>query len=117
MIVVDTSAIVAILLDEPERLPFNTFIANNQPAITPAVILQEAGMIMRSRKGDQGVKDLFALLTDTKARILANVQAIEAQRDYWLARVDLDVALVGGGAIAGGGGISAAVGGGEPGGH
>lgn len=63
------------------------------------------------------LKDLFALLTDTKARILANVQAIEAQRDYWLAKVDLHVALVGGGAIAGGGGVSAAAAGGEPGGH
>ena len=63
------------------------------------------------------LKDLFALLTDTKARILANVQAIEAQRDYWLAKVDLHVALVGGGALAGGGGVSAAASGGEPGGH
>ena len=54
------------------------------------------------------LKDLFSLLTDTKARIAANVQAIDAQRDYWLAKVDLHVALVGGGAIAGGGGASAA---------
>lgn len=64
------------------------------------------------------LKDLFSLLTDSKARIMANVQAIEARRDFWLAQVDLHVALVGGGAIAGGGGqSSAAGGGGEAGGH
>ncbi|MEQ1613824.1 MAG: TolC family protein [Hyphomicrobiaceae bacterium] len=58
------------------------------------------------------LKDLFSLLTDTKARIAANIQAIEAQRDYWLAKVDLHVAIVGGGAVSGGGGPSAAAGGG-----
>ena len=63
------------------------------------------------------LKDLFALLTDTKARILANVQAIDAQRDYWLAQVDLHVALVGGGTLAGGGGVSATATGGEASGH
>ena len=41
--------------------------------------------------------DLFALLMDARARILANVQAIEARRDFWLAKVDLHVAIVGGG--------------------
>lgn len=41
--------------------------------------------------------DLFALLMDARARILANVQAIEAKRDFWLAKVDLHVAIVGGG--------------------
>ena len=59
------------------------------------------------------LKDLFSLLTDTKARIAANIQAIDAQRDYWLAKVDLHVALVGGGAIAGSGaGAQAAAAGG-----
>lgn len=41
--------------------------------------------------------DLFALLTDARARITANVQAIEAKRDFWLAKVDLQAAIVGGG--------------------
>lgn len=63
------------------------------------------------------LKDLFALLTDTKARIAANVQAIDAQRDYWLAKVDLHVALVGGGATVGGGGSAQVSAVGEPGGH
>lgn len=40
--------------------------------------------------------DLFDLLADARARIAANVQAIDAQRDFWLAAVDLHTAVVGG---------------------
>ncbi|RTL68683.1 MAG: TolC family protein [Hyphomicrobiales bacterium] len=63
------------------------------------------------------LRDLFTLLTESKARIQANVQAIEARRDFWLAQVDLHVAVVGGGAMVG---SSASVSSGaspEPGGH
>lgn len=42
------------------------------------------------------IRDVFALLTDARARISANVQSIEAQRDFWLAAVDLHTAVVGG---------------------
>lgn len=43
------------------------------------------------------LSDLFGLLTDARARILANVKAIEAKRDFWLASVDLQAAIYGGG--------------------
>jgi len=42
------------------------------------------------------IRDLFALLGDARARILANVQAIEARRDFWVASVDLGAAIMGG---------------------
>jgi outer membrane protein TolC len=62
--------------------------------------------------------DVFALLVEARQRINANVTAVEAKRDFWLANVDLSVAVVGGGAPAGGGEARTAVaaGGGE-GGH
>jgi outer membrane protein TolC len=40
--------------------------------------------------------DVFALLTDARARIDTNVQAVTARRDFWLAKVDLHTAVVGG---------------------
>jgi outer membrane protein TolC len=40
--------------------------------------------------------DVFSLLTEARQRIAANVAAIEAQRDFWLADADLRAALVGG---------------------
>jgi outer membrane protein TolC len=38
--------------------------------------------------------DVFALLTEARQRLAANVAAIEAHRDFWLAHTDLFVALV-----------------------
>lgn len=40
--------------------------------------------------------DVFALLTDAKARIDTNIQAVNARRAFWLAKVDLHTAIVGG---------------------
>jgi outer membrane protein TolC len=45
--------------------------------------------------------DVFALLTEARQRIAANIAAIEAQKDFWLASSALDAALVGGGAATG----------------
>jgi len=44
--------------------------------------------------------DVFALLTEARQRIAANIAAIEAQRDFWLASSALDAALAGGGGAA-----------------
>jgi outer membrane protein TolC len=65
------------------------------------------------------IRDLFALLGDARARILANVQAIEARRDFWLASVDLHTAIVGGrgGGDAGEAPRAAMAGAAEPAGH
>ena len=41
--------------------------------------------------------DVFALLSEARQRIAANIAAIEAQRDFWLADCGLDAAISGGG--------------------
>jgi outer membrane protein TolC len=41
--------------------------------------------------------DVFSLLTEAQRRIAANIAAIEAQKNFWLASTDLDAAVVGGG--------------------
>ena len=50
MIAVDTSVLIAILMDEPEKLALIQFIVRHPTAHLSAVSLQEAGMIMRSRR-------------------------------------------------------------------
>ena len=45
--------------------------------------------------------DVFALLTEARQGIAANIAAIEAQRDFWLTSGELDAALAGGGAATG----------------
>ena len=64
--------------------------------------------------------DVTRLIVDARARILSNIDAINARRDFWIAATDLKAALVGGG--MGGTGESGAafgpVGGSDaPGGH
>jgi outer membrane protein TolC len=50
-------------------------------------LLQYSGMLI----------DVTTLIIDARARILSNIQAIEAQRDFWIAATDLKAAVVGGG--------------------
>jgi outer membrane protein TolC len=42
--------------------------------------------------------DVFSLLSEARQRIAANIAAIEVLRDFWVARADLDDALIGSGA-------------------
>jgi outer membrane protein TolC len=41
------------------------------------------------------IADIPALIADARARILSNVQAIDARRDFWIADANLHAALVG----------------------
>ncbi len=45
--------------------------------------------------------DVFSLLTEAQRRMAANIAAIEAQKDFWLASTNLDAAVVGGGLASG----------------
>ena len=54
--------------------------------ITEQTLLNYNGMLV----------DVFQLLADARARIDTNVQAATARRDFWLAKVDLHTAVLGG---------------------
>lgn len=62
MIAVDTSALVAILSDEPERSNFNQLIESEEFAYVSAASLLEARIILFSRFGDEGVSALDSFL-------------------------------------------------------
>jgi outer membrane protein TolC len=63
-----------------------------QKRIQDEALLQYSGMLV----------DVSQLIIDARTRILSNVDAINARRDFWIATTDLKAALVGG--LAGGGG-------------
>ncbi|WP_246505404.1 TolC family protein [Microvirga antarctica] len=77
-----------------------------QKTIQDEALLQYSGMLV----------DVSQLILDARARILSNVDAINARRDFWIASTDLKAALVGGGGGSGGEGggtpVTAAAGGG-----
>lgn len=52
--------------------------------------------------------DVTELITDARNRVLSNVAAINARRDFWIANTDFKHALIGGGSGGGGGGAVAA---------
>ena len=82
-----------------------------QKTIQDEALLQYSGMLV----------DVSQLIVDTRARILSNVDAINARRDFRIAATDLQAALVGGGSGGGGEGggetTAAAAGGGAGAGH
>lgn len=70
MIVIDTSAIVAILNHEPERTAFYEAIAAADRRLVSAASYQEAGQILLARRGINGLYDLEDLLAFIKAEIV-----------------------------------------------
>lgn len=69
--VIDTSAVIAILLNEPERDTFIRFIESTSTRLLSAANLLEASMVIESRKGNQGRVDLDLLIRDAALEIVA----------------------------------------------
>ncbi len=65
--VIDTSALVAILQNEPERRRFNEAIEKAESCFISSATLVEASIIIESRYGSLGLGDLDLLIS--KARI------------------------------------------------
>jgi ribonuclease VapC len=64
VIVVDTSAVIAILESEPERSQFVKTIGNASPVYTSVVTVQEAAMVMYGRHGQVGLDGLWQFFED-----------------------------------------------------
>jgi ribonuclease VapC len=60
--VLDSSAVIAILLDEPERAAFNRRIEAAAPRLISAVTLAETAMVIEKRRGEAGGRELDLLL-------------------------------------------------------
>ncbi|KOX47981.1 transporter [Streptomyces purpurogeneiscleroticus] len=66
---------------------YQTSVLPLRRTIQDQALLQYSGMLL----------DVTTLIVDARARILSNIQAIEAQRDFWIAATDLKAATAGGG--------------------
>lgn len=63
MIVVDASALVAVIRNEPERYAFSRAIAAATPVLVSAVALHGASLVLAgSRRGDDAWEDLDDLI-------------------------------------------------------
>jgi ribonuclease VapC len=69
--VIDTSALIAILLDEPEAGRLSVAIETNSPRLLSAANLVEASLVVESRKGEAGGRELDLLLYRAEIEIVA----------------------------------------------
>jgi ribonuclease VapC len=80
--VLDTSALVAMLLGEPERDRFITALADAEDSLISAATLLEASIVAQSKLGDGGVEDLDQLLSAAGVRCVAvDLAQVHAARE------------------------------------
>ena len=69
--IIDTSALVAILDQEPEAERIVHTLASAPERTLSAANLVEAGIVMQARRGDDGARDLDLLLAKLRVDIAA----------------------------------------------
>jgi len=69
--VIDTSALVAIFMGEPERGRFVELIVGAGQPLLSAVSLVEAANVLESRRGRAAVLELDLFLRETKTEVVA----------------------------------------------
>lgn len=70
MIVVDSSALVAILLKEPEAPEFEDIITSGEQCVISAVNVHETATVMRLRHGAAAVEQFWQFLADVEIEII-----------------------------------------------
>jgi ribonuclease VapC len=82
--VLDTSAVVAILEDEPERRSFVRALARAADPLISAATLFECSIVMHGRAGDRAIERLDELLLSAGVRCVAlDVSHVHAAREAW----------------------------------
>jgi ribonuclease VapC len=82
--VIDTSAIICVLLNEPEARAFEQRIADDEVRLMSAATLLEAAMVLEARRGDAAGRDLDLWLLKTGIEIVpVDAEQIEAARRAW----------------------------------
>jgi ribonuclease VapC len=82
--VIDTSAIVAIALNEPDATELEVRIADDPVRLVSAAIVLEATIVLESRLGDAGGRELDLWLLKIGAEIVpVDAEQADAARRAW----------------------------------
>lgn len=68
--VLDTSALLALLLDEPEAEAFRAAVEEDSTRVVSAATLLEAAIVIEARKGEAGGRELDLLLHRAEIAII-----------------------------------------------
>lgn len=85
--VLDTSALLAVILDEPEAGAFAELLATSEQTLLSAVSWLEAGIVIEARKGGASARDYQSFLSTARVKIVEFTPeqgrvALEAWRCY-----------------------------------
>ena len=82
--VVDTSALIAVLLNEPEAPAIRTAFDHDDVRLLSAATLLEVAMVIEARKGDGGGRDLDLLISKAKIEVVpVDAGQVEEARRAW----------------------------------
>jgi len=82
--VIDTSALIAILFGEPEALSFTRAVADETRKLISAFNALETGIVVEVRKGEAGGRELDLLLHRAQIEIVAmTADQAELARTAW----------------------------------
>jgi ribonuclease VapC len=82
--VLDTSALLVLLLNEPEAEDFRAALEDDTTRLVSAATLLEAALVIEARKGEPGGRELDALVQKAEV-VVVPVEAdhvVEARRAY-----------------------------------
>lgn len=80
--VVDSSAIVAVLMDEPERGEFRDLISRDPACLVSEVTVVETSIVLEARTGDPDLLDAFLRRGEVE-RVPVDYEQTEAARRAW----------------------------------
>ena len=82
--VIDTSAVIAIFLNEPERKPFLDLILQAEKRFISAATVLEAGIVLEAKRGEAAGRefDLFVVRTGLEI-VPVDAEQIETARSAW----------------------------------
>jgi ribonuclease VapC len=82
--VIDTSALIAILTDEPERAAFNQAIEADAVRLVSTATVLEAAMVVESRKGEHAGRELDLFLQRARFEAVpVDEDQVEIARAAW----------------------------------
>src|SRR5690606_19457843 len=79
--VIDTSALIAVLWDEPERRRINEVIEASDSRLLSAATLVEASIVQGARHGPAGTRELDLLIREAEVEVIPvdDIQAYAAR--------------------------------------
>ena len=82
--VLDSSAILAILLNEPDAHSLRTAFDHDETRLLSATTLLEVSMVIESRKGNAGGRDLDLMIIEAKIQVVpVDQEQIDEARKAW----------------------------------